>query len=481
VLLEYPYGVIYGNSETFGRLNEEFLQPSGMVRPIPYVRADWFVSVATQPPLYEDLLQLPFDLNQLESILAVEGDVEAPDNLARRAGMAVSGVSRNNRVVERRPMRFGAYWKSYDFRSSKGRDNIFIDPIHLHPAGGEMIFNLPNGLQGYYLATGKGDRLNAAPTAIVTDKFAEDKTVRNGLACIRCHDQGMKGFEDVLRPGLERLVGRPGFDKPLALALYPEQAEMSRYLREDGQRFRTALEKALGKPQEHEPLIPVTQRFLDGPLQLGTATAELGLADPDGLAALFRTPQFVGLGLVSLSSAGVVRRDMWEDYYDQVVRQLDLGVPVVPLDGLSRRDFAAQAGLDVEFKTSKKNNVFEPGDDLVIFVTNPSKQDIYIELIGSSVRGKKVILTPTVTRLKPGETLRHPSQGALAIQDTLGREQLTLFAGFKPFPAGTLLRGKGVADRVVHSFYELQREGRQLRVNFDPASLVKKTIIIETK
>ena len=178
------------------------------------------------------------------------------------------------------------------------------------------------------------------------------------------------------------------------------------------QRFRTALDKALGKPQDREPLIPVTQRFLDGPLQLGTAAAELGLADPAGLPALFRTPQFAGLGLVSLASAGVVRRDMWEDYYDQVVRQLGMGVPVVPLDGLSRRDFAALAGLEVELKTNKKNNVFAPGDELVIFATNKSPQDIHIELIGSSARGRKVILTPAVTLVKPGQQFRFPSQGA---------------------------------------------------------------------
>ena len=131
VLLEYPYGVIYEDSETFDRLTEEFLQPSGMVRPIPYIRADWFVSVATQPPLYEDLLRLPFDLSELESLLGVDSATNVQDSVARRAGMAVSGVSRNNRVVERHPLRTGAYWKSFDFRSSKGRANIFTDPIHL--------------------------------------------------------------------------------------------------------------------------------------------------------------------------------------------------------------------------------------------------------------------------------------------------------------------------------------------------------------
>ena len=44
----------------------EFLAPAGMIRPIAYVRADWFVSVITQPPFYEDFLRLPFEVKELE-------------------------------------------------------------------------------------------------------------------------------------------------------------------------------------------------------------------------------------------------------------------------------------------------------------------------------------------------------------------------------------------------------------------------------
>ena len=68
-----------------------------------------------------------------------------------------------------------------------------------------MIFTLPNGLQGYYLANGKGERIDSAPTAIVTDKNASDQTVRNGLSCMRCHERGMLTFTDVVRPTLQKL------------------------------------------------------------------------------------------------------------------------------------------------------------------------------------------------------------------------------------------------------------------------------------
>jgi serine/threonine-protein kinase len=481
VLLEYPYAVLYEDSETFDHLVDEFLRPAGQVRPIIYVRADWFVSTATQPPLYEDLLQLPYELKQLADRLGIDADANLNSYIARRAGMTVSGVSRNNRVVERHPTKYGAYWKSYDFRSSKGDENIFQDPVHLYPAGSEMIFNLPNGLQGYLLANGKGARLESAPTEIVTDKFAEDKTVRNGLACMRCHDQGMKTFLDTVHPAMLRLPGSAGLDKRQVLQLYPEQKELDRLVAEDTERFLSSLERVLGKPQRQEPLIPVSRRFLDSPLQLSAAAAELGLAEPSGLKEVFRAPQFAALGLVPLSVGGVVRRDMWEDYYDQVVRGLGLGIPIVPLDGLTRRDFRGDPALDVELRTNKKGNVFEAGDELVIYVLNRSKKDVYIELIGTSARGEKVILPVAANRVRAGQEYRFPPSGGLKIRSGVGREEITLFASEVEMPAGWLLRGKGVSDRVIHPWYEPSSARPGKNKYFDPTRLIKKTIDLETR
>jgi serine/threonine-protein kinase len=486
VLLEYPYAIAYEDSPTFDRLAEEFLLPSGQVRPIPYVRADWFVSTATQSPLYEDLLQLPFDLKSLETQLGVSSEANLRDGLVRRAGMTVSGVSRNNRVVERQVMDrgVGAYWKSYDFRSSKGTDNMFKDPINLRPAGGEFIFNLPNGLQGYFIADARGNRIDFAPTEIVTDKFAEDRTVRNGLACMRCHDAGIKGFTDSVRPALLRLPGKPGFDKQAALALYPEDTVLEEQVAADSARFLKAMKEVLGKEQTREPLVPVSRRFLDEPLQLKTAAGELGLAHTSGLETVFRTPHFTGLGLIPLTAQGVVRCDAWEDYYDQVVASLGLGTPVTPLDGLNRRDFpAGPPPFEVELKTSKKTNVFEPGDEAFVLVHNKSAHPLFIELIGTSARGEKVLLAASSTVVKPGETFCFPGEGkrGLTVKGGLGKEQITLFASDAAFAGGELLRGQGVSDRVVHPFFRFERKDGRLKLVGGPARLLKKTIEIETR
>jgi serine/threonine-protein kinase len=482
-LIDYPYGIAYDSAETFERLAEEFLIPTGQLRPVPYIRADWFVSVVTQPPLYEDMLQLPFEIQHLEHQLGVDLKGNIENGLARRAGMTVSGVSRNNRVVERHPARnTGYYWASIDYRTSKGPENMFKDPIHLRGTGGEFIFQLPNKLQGYFVATAAGVRLDAAPTDIVTDKFAADKTVRNGLACMRCHDQGMKKFVDTVRPALLNLPGTPGFDKQFALQLYAEQKEMDGLLEKDGKAFLGAMQELLGKPQKNDPLIPITRQFLDDPIHLALAAGELGLADAAGLKLVFKTPQFTALGLMPLTSDGVVRRDAWEDYFGATVRGLGLGVPVEPIDGLLRRDYpAGPSPLDVEFKTNKPNNQFEPGDELVVQVKNNFGRPIYVELIGTSTRGKKTILAPATTIVKPGETYRYPPNGGLKIRGDLGKEQVTLFACDEPFSPGVLLRGDRLTDRVVHSFYRYERLNGRLKLMDLPARLIKRTIEIETK
>ncbi len=482
VLLEYPYGTMYEDSETYDHLIEEYVAPCEMVRPVAYVRADWFASTATLPPLYEDLLQLPFHLEELEALLGVPSDDNLRNYVAKRAGMTVSGVSNNNRVVERHPSQYGAYWKSFDFRGSKGLGNMFKDPIYLHPAGGEMVFNLPNGMQGYFVCNTAGRRLEFAPTDIVVDKFAADKTVRNGLSCMRCHEQGIKPFIDTVRPAVEKLPGSVGFDRRDVLNLYiPHDGEqgMDNYIKEDTDRFMIAMTQILGKPPIVEPLQPVSRRFLDAPLQLPTVSAELGLPNPEGLQHLFRTPQFAGLGLIPLASGGVIRRDTWEDYYDQVVRALGLGIPIVPLDGLTRPDYPATAPyLDITLGTTKKNNVVAPGDKIAIVVKNKSNRDVYIELIGNSAKGEQTILAPATTVVKAGGQYRFPEKGDLTVQGGLGSESITLYAGENAFPPGELIRGKGVTDRVIHPFYPT---GRRVAGRFDPAQIIKKTLEIETK
>ena len=222
----YPYQMTF-DAPTQTHLREKLttLQQE-MNCEVPFVHIDWFLATASLPPLYHDILALPETDRELEAALEVfvaENLLNAPGKRVWRAGFNNSGVSRHNRVVERHTSRFGAYWKSYDFAGSAESQNIFTHPLDFIHDGGEIIFNLPNGLQAYYLVDGEGNRLDVAPTDIVSNPAVSDPAVRNGLSCIGCHTEGMKTFEDEVRAVVEQ-ADNPPFNKDRALNLYVERA-----------------------------------------------------------------------------------------------------------------------------------------------------------------------------------------------------------------------------------------------------------------
>jgi serine/threonine-protein kinase len=273
-----------------------------------------------------------------------------------------------------------------------------------------------------------------------------------------------------------------GFDKTKVLQLYADQAELNALLKAHADRFTKALQAALGRIPAREPLIGVSQRFLDAPISLTKVAAELGWPDPAKLRAILGSLSFTSLGLVPLASQGVIRRDTWENAYDEVVRRLGLGVPVVPIDGLTRRDFRPEeTEVNVELKTNKPNNIFAPGDEMVIIAANRSSRAVHIELIGTSSHGKIALLTSRPTEIAPGKEFRHPPEGFIRIKAELGKEQITVFASETAFTDGVLLRGQDVADRFVHPSGALKRRGEKPATDFDPARLLKKTIVIETR
>jgi hypothetical protein len=472
LLLEYPYGIGYDDSETYRRLVAEFIKPAKMVRQIPVIRTDWFCSVATQPFLYHDIMQMPFNVTDLEKdIIGVDVTDDLKHNKVARGAVVLSGVSRNNRAAERYPSPQGAYWKSIDYATNKGSENIFRDPLNLHGVGGEMIFNLPNGLQGYYLADGVGRRINAGPTEIVTDKFAEDKVVRNGLSCMRCHDRGMKMFKDAVRPAVELLPGNLTFSKREVLDLYPSQDDLTALLKKDGDRFLDAMQKVLGHSQDNEPLTPVSRRFLEDPLSLSTASGELGLVNSNDMAVVFRSRQFASLGLLPLAAKGAVRRDTWEDDFDQIVRELGLGEPVIPLDAVSRNDYAPLGrGPDVSITTTRGSRFFAAGDKISIIVKNNGKLPVFIELIGTGTKGEKLVLIPAGTELAAGAETRFPEEGQITIKPNLGQELITVFASEKEFAAGVLYKAKNITDRFVHEAPSNEK-----------SPIIKKSLVIETR
>ena len=334
----YPYHIAF-DAPTQTALKAQLGRLQGEMKcDIPAIHVDWFVAQASLPPLYHDLLSLPLTDRELETRLEVDvirNLTNAPGVRVWRAGTNNSGVSNHNRVIERHKSRYGAYWKSYDFAGSVGTQNIFTHPLSFTHDGGEVIFNLPNGLQAYYVTNASGFRLDDAPINIVSNPAASDPTVRNGLSCFGCHTEGMKTFEDEVRAVIESNA-TPAYDKEQALRLYVEQSEMDALLQEDTDRYKEALEATGGAFGGIEPISRFHEVF-QGPVDAAYAAAVVGLETEAFLEKIRENIGLQNIGLLVLDSPnGSMKRDAWTEGFDDVIFALDF--PESQVDSPSQPD-----------------------------------------------------------------------------------------------------------------------------------------------
>jgi len=329
----YSYGVRSSDGDSITRISGS---------PVPYVRGDWFVARASAPPLYYDLLNLPRTVPELERQLGIDADRDlAEEKNVVRAGIRTSGVSQNNRILERHVQRHGAYWKSFDFRNNLDDQNIFRNPLRFNAAGSEIIFSLPNGLQGYFLADARGNRLDSAPVAIVSDRNnPDDPVILNGRSCMSCHFGGMRAIRDDVRPVVSGSNLAPAI-RDRVLALYAGQETIEQWTDRDSARFQAALDRTGARTPSSaatESISSLSRRF-NSELSVTEAAAEAGLEADEFLSRLNRSPRLASLGFGQLLvSGGGIKRDVWERQFGDVVRELRLGEYVAPVV-VARSDF----------------------------------------------------------------------------------------------------------------------------------------------
>jgi serine/threonine-protein kinase len=356
ILKAYPYGLTH-RRDTDAAMRELAVEVYDLAgTDVPCLRADWFIATASRPPLYHTLLALPNNASDLEKLLQVDVRRDFLQGKLARAGMTASGVSKQNRLVDRHDAIYGAYWKSYDFKSDDGAGNLVNFPLGPlfadHPfadrafrhAGGEIIFNLPNGLQAYLLIDEKGQRIDVGPVDIVRDALETAGTpqIVNGLSCMACHKNGVIRFEDLIR-GSTAVKG----DARLKVqALYRTKEEMDRLLTRDEERFLRALDEAasqflkVGDDKDKslrdfpEPIGAGARLYVKN-LGLNEAAYELGI-EPTALKTLLANNRRLrALGLGPLADGGTIQRSVWSSLenltslFQIVARELELGTPHV--------------------------------------------------------------------------------------------------------------------------------------------------------
>lgn len=299
----YPYGIDPRTDPLLGVVSDA----TGAA--VPVMRADWFTHFGSEAPYYDMFLGLTSQIKDLETRIGLDVDREIQARRVIRAAMmpGASGVSDHNRMLERFELpRGGYYWKSYDFAGDDGRQSLTLHPDGpegmSHTAsgteafehdGGEMIFSLPNGLQGYYLSTNKGDRLLVGPASIVsfrTKPIGKGVEIENARSCFDCHANGMIAKQDQLRDVLRSTQRYSRDEMGALLDMYVENETLSEIYKTDSQAFLTAL--SLLNATEKSPTGRLTS--LAAPASVGGGEIFTYLADQhfnaidlDGLAREF--------------------------------------------------------------------------------------------------------------------------------------------------------------------------------------------------
>jgi hypothetical protein len=378
LLAEYPYGVTL---DTWTGRAVCVATASRM----PILRGDWFIATASRPPLYHDLLQLPTTAAELERQLRVDAAQNILQERVARAGFMDSGVSRNNRMIERHYAVHGAYWRTYDFEAVPqnfverqnllpDRRNLFAFPLGpgfaertFQHAGGEIIFNLPNGLHAFMLVDALGNRIDKGPLAIVSDPKRPDRAVETGVSCFSCHVTGILFKDDQIRDHVAK--NRAAFsvaEAELISTLYPPRATMRKLMTEDADRYRQAVEKTGAGVSDPEPIHLCTLRH-ESPLGLKSAAAEIDLR-PHELAELVRRVEPLNRSLGGLAIAGgSVSRELFAQLFADLVHAAGKG----RVGSLTSLGILSETGSDVdplEDSAGPANaSVFTPDGRFVLF------------------------------------------------------------------------------------------------------------------
>jgi hypothetical protein len=411
VLVVYPYSM-----QPAGAASDAIAKATQT--PIAAIRADWFVYAASQPPLYDDVMRLPNSFFELARDQNVNVEANIRNFVAQRAGFQRSGVSQNNRMIERHGSRNGYLWTSYDFAGNRGNQDLFAFPLGpgaggFQHDGGETIFSLPNGFQGYFLSTATGGRLDKGPTTIVRDPSRKDATVTNGISCMGCHDQGLRKARDEIRDIVLGARTLPRDIRDKVEALHPAHARMDAQIEADGKRFteamaRAGLEPAL-KLNGVEPINALAKRYEDD-VDLALAASELGI-DRVKLTSSAVDPKFYAL--VRRLEQGAIPREQFELAYRELAVALS-DQKIVRVAGQRVQQPLPQATRTDELSLTSDADFYRPGDGPVFTIS--STRDCYLTLTNVDEKGEGTVLLPNRFQqdnlVRAGTPIRFPSQNS---------------------------------------------------------------------
>jgi mono/diheme cytochrome c family protein len=235
VLLEYPYATLPAGSEAFAALENEYLKPAALVRPIVYVRGDWFLNTALKPPLYEDLFDLPRTPDGLKKKLDLRVRDGDPRSLLPLDGLTFPQYQPNDSPVQVRLETFKVEGtkeiaakeffpgdKLVIRVTNRGPKPVYVELIGLDPDGGRAYL-LHQEMTDRPVLVGPGTSYrfpaaNKDPLTIMASYghdlftvFASDRPFPPGVRLAHL-DKGTNVAERVVHPFYEPWRGGKRFD-----------------------------------------------------------------------------------------------------------------------------------------------------------------------------------------------------------------------------------------------------------------------------
>jgi hypothetical protein len=302
---------------------------------VKYLRIDWFLKTASRAPFYYDLLDMPSRLFLLEQKLGIDTvqNLEAAEVV--RAGFANSQVAAQQRVIERHASPDGAYWRTFEFGSSQGNKNVFQNPLgpgsifadvsdkRFAADGHEVIYHLPNGLLGFAIFNGDGNRLDVAPSG-QNDGIKDNATVNAGVSCMACHNAGFIDKQDHVRAGASTFAEAFTEDEmALITSLYKDATTLSAAIEADSRRFHGPLAELEIAPTTDDPVSTAARRYME-PMTVREAAAYFGLSSSE-LVEKVRASDLVGRLLAGHVAADAIDRQFWEQNFRQIFSVIDRG------------------------------------------------------------------------------------------------------------------------------------------------------------
>jgi hypothetical protein len=308
----------------------------------PIFEVRWLIYNGLVEPRYHELLGLDDTEASAKKLAAVDEKLSDKVGSKLRGAVLFSEVAHHNRLLERTPSQHrsgrGSYWESYDFKTSVDLQDVLKDTLNDKPDAKEVIFTLPNGLNGYFVVDGNGKRLDKADGDVANNKRSKfrDTQVRAAYHCMACHfaDRGYIPVDDEVRALSKKTITLvvDAYDKSRSKAERSRSEKIRRLYLEDDINDLLALDQLVLdvalrkvttglKTDEAGKLIADTiYEYTELPVNIATLARELGYSSE----AVEKAVRVGGVDpvFVSIAAGRLGRRDQVERGFNQIATLL---------------------------------------------------------------------------------------------------------------------------------------------------------------